>query len=456
MKKRIFAAVLALLMLLGVLPALAEDGEPGRDCFSPGVERLENALQNGGIEITASFTPESMLSAKKAGLSVLQALFERASVTYRTNGAQELAQLCWDGGVLADLALVREADAVVLDGSILPFPIAARDESALYYALGMNAGFAQMTAQSAWVTPVHLELPAQSGELTITQAMLDALAQGTDVAGVTLTQPIDVNWTADEEGTLTKAAVTGAVQLAGEDAPWVIDLSAWGGKSKMSVEGTLARDDANRLDLAMSITYESHNATRKQKAGHDANLRVKVSGKLGGYTKSLSVTVKSGNDWAQVEENGVLAEAISQSVSIAYTDKDPAAAKANTAEISVTVKDSGTVQSGGTLEAAQADFETDVLVKIGDYTLLEGTLAASMRELGAQEEILGAHTLHIATAGEATADEAEQTVAWLEDLSAEQLLEVREVMTGRIAELMKTMYPTLPEKTQNIIKDGLE
>lgn len=285
--------------------------------------------------------------------------------------------------------------------------------------------------------------------------MLDALAQE---SGVTLTQPIAVSWTADEEGTLTKASAVGAVQLPGEDAPWVIDLSAWGGKSKMSVEGTIARDDANRIELAVSITYESHSATRKQKAGHDVNVRVKASGKLGGYAKSLSVTVKSSNDWARAEETGVLAETISQSVSIAYTDKDPAASMANTADISVTVKDSGTVQSGGTLEAARADFETDVLVKIGDYTLLEGTLDASMRELSADEEICDAYTLRAATAGEAetTADEAEQTAMRLEDLSTEQLLEVREVMAERIAGLMNTMYPALSEKTQNIIKDGLE
>ena len=40
--------------------------------------------------------------------------------------------------------------------------------------------------------------------------------------------------------------------------------------------------------------------------------------------------------------------------------------------------------------------------------------------------------------------------------SEEQIFEAYEIMNERIAALMQTIYPTLSEKTQSIIKDGLE
>ena len=460
MKKRIIAAALTVLMLLGALPALAQE-EPGRDCFSVGLEALESAMQAQGVEITARFAPEAMLSTKTDALNVLKALFERASVVYRTDGMRESAQLCWDDAPLADLALLRTEDAVVLSGSVLPFAIAARDEQRLYHTLGMNAAFAQITAQSAWLTPVHGFLPAQSGDVTLTQEMLDALAQETDAAGLTVTQPIAVSWAVDEEGTLTKASMEGAVALPGEEAPWVIDLAAWGTKAKLSVEGTLTKDESNTLDLAASITYASNSATRKQNAGHEINVRVKATGKLNGYAKTLSVSVKSTNSWARAEETGVLTETLRQTTTIAYTDKDPAASKANTSDISVTLKDSASVRSGGTQEAVQAECTTDVLIEIGGYTLLDGLLSATLRALEPGEEVLDAQRMQemtSATAGEAdaTAGEAAWSVAWLEEMSEEQIYEAYEIMNGRIAALMQTIYPTLSEKTQSIIRDGLE
>ena len=461
MKKRIFAAVLTVLMLLGTLPVLAQTDEPGRGCFSIGLEEIENAMQTDGVIITARFAPESMLSTKKAGLSVLQALFERASVVYCTDGTVEIAQLCWDDAPLADLSLLRMEDAVVLDGSVLPFPIASRDEQALYNMLGMNAAFAQITAHSALLMPVHDFMPAQSGELTMTQETLDALTQGTDAAGVTVTEPVAVSWTVDEEGTLTAASVQGAVQMSGESVPWVVDLSARGSKAKLSVEGTIARDEDNRLDLAVSITYESVKATKKQKASHDVNVRVKATGKLGGYAKTLSVTVKSANNWARAAETGVLEEQIKQTITAAYTDKDPDAAYANLSDLSVTIKDTATVRSGGIQTAALLDGTTDVLVKVGDYTLLDGLLTTRMRALMPGEEakeLQRMQEIRPATVGEAsaTADEAAWNVTWLEEMTAEQRAEAYEGMNERIAGLMKTIYPTLSEKTKEIIGDGLK
>ena len=41
-------------------------------------------------------------------------------------------------------------------------------------------------------------------------------------------------------------------------------------------------------------------------------------------------------------------------------------------------------------------------------------------------------------------------------MSEEQIFEAYEIMNGRIASLMQTIYPTLSEKTQSIIRDGLE
>lgn len=461
MKKRIFAAVLTVLMLLGTLPVLAQTDEPGRGCFSIGLEEIENAVQADGVTITARFVPESIFSAKKAGLSVLQALFERASVAYCTDGTDEAVQLCWDDAPVADLSLLRKEDAVVLDGSVLPFPIASRDEQALYNALGMDAAFAQITAHSALLTPLHNVVPAQSGAMTVTQDMLDVFTQRMGMAGVAVTEPVAVSWTVDEEGTLTAASVQGTVQLSGESAPWVIDLNARGSKAKLSVEGTIARDEDNRLDLAVSITYESVKATKKQKASHDVNVRVKVTGKLGGYAKTLSVTIKSANSWARAAETGVLEERIKQTVTVAYTDKNPDAAYANLSDLSVTVKDTATVRSGGIQTAALLDGTTDVLVKVGDYTLLDGLLTTRMRALMPGEgakELQRMQEIRPATVGEAsaTADEAVWNATWLEEMTAEQIDEVHESVNERAADLMKTIYPTLSEKTKEIIGDGLK
>lgn len=448
MMKRFWAAFVALLLMFSALPVLAEDTAPNSACFSPGLELLETAVVKDGVEITARFTPEAMLSANKNAIAVLQALFERASVVLRMNGEAESVQLCWDEAAMADYSIARGKDGVAVASSVLPFPIAAEDEAQLYYALGMNAGLAQMAAQSAWVTPVHLALPTASGETTITQEMLDALSQEGHLAALKMVQPLQLAWTINEKGVLSKASMDGAIQLEGEGTPWVIDLAAWGSGSKMSIEGTLVRDEKNKLDLAVSITYATNKATRKEKAGHDVDMRVKLSGKLGGYSKTLSATLKGSNRWVREEETGVLDETIKQSVAITYTDKDPEASKANTASISVSVKDNGTVRSGGTQETPLADFKTTVLVEIGQYTLLEGTLNAAMRALAPGETILAPE--------EATADEAGAAITRLEDMSDEQLFEMRETMSERVAALMETMYPTLDTKIHKKIKNDLE
>lgn len=457
MMKRFWAALLALLMVTAALPALVEDTVPNSTCFSPGLELLETAVVKDGVEITARFTPEAMLSANKNAIAVLQALFENASVVLRMNGEAESAQLCWNDAPMADFSLLRGEDGVAVASSILPFPIVAKDEAQLYHTLGMNAGFAQMAAQSAWVTPVHLALPTASGEMTITQEILDTLSQEGHLAALKMVQPLHLAWTINEKGILSKASMNGAVQLEGEGTPWVIDLAAWGSGSKMSIEGTVGRDEKNTLDVAVSITYATNKATRKEKAGHDVDMRVKLGGKLGGYSKTLSATLKGSNRWVREEETGVLNETIKQSVSITYTDKDPAASKANTANISVSIKDNGTVLSGGTQEVPRADFKTTVLVEIGQYTLLEGVLNASMRALVEGEAVLAEEVrAAFESTGEATADEAAAGVTALEALSEEQAFEMREEMEERIARLMHTMYPTLDAKTHKQIKNDLE
>ena len=150
----------------------------------------------------------------------------------------------------------------------------------------------------------------------------------------------------------------------------------------------------------------------------------------------------------------MLTETLKQTTTIAYTDKDPAASKANTSDISVTLKDSASVRSGGTQEAVQAECTTDVLIEIGGYTLLDGLLSATLRALEPGEEVLDAQRMQEMTS--ATAGEAAWSVAWLEEMSEEQIYEAYEIMNGRIAALMQTIYPTLSEKTQSIIRDGLE
>lgn len=313
MKKRLFASLLALLIVLGAASAAGQT-LPGLDCFSPGLVKLhERLLDQPALSMTAEVTVDQALYARD--LSVLTAMLDGTTIDYEGNGDAQTGTDCLrilrQGETLFDGALTHSPDGAALRVNDDVFLIRSPQEA---NALPAWDG-------SLWGTPILERVP-----LADVASWLESLQEGDELwGGLTVVQPFSLERTMSDDGTrLTKLRfVEGSIARAGE-APWTITgfLRQPAGRApKDTFELVLTQDERNTLELSYSALREN-TITRKNAAGTmSVRTALKAAGLLQGNRISSRLSVSMKNAWQA--DGDQLSEKLTLTATLTHQDNAP-------------------------------------------------------------------------------------------------------------------------------------
>ena len=286
MKKWVLAVLLCACMCAGCTAHALE--LPGIALFSPGLKRLAE-LETTQPNVCA----EARVSVDKAmyarDLSLLQAMLNGTTISYRRSGAGESVAIRRGGEELGAYALGETALLDALEEKLLGIAVLER---------------VPLTAVAKW---------------------LEGLATGDRLAlGFCVHAPFEIERTMSDDGTrLTKIKLSGVIARGGE-APWKVSgyLRQPAGRApKDTFEITFAQDADNSIELLYSALRENE-VTRKSKEGTTSvSTTLKAAGKLAGSSVSSRLNVTAKNRWSADGER--LSERVTVSASFGHTDKTP-------------------------------------------------------------------------------------------------------------------------------------
>ena len=440
---------------LGCLAILLLPGSRARAEFSQGLSRLQALQRSGGrIEAEMTFTPVSLLSVSQEGMQTLRTFFDGLTIRYAsqhsaTEGWEE-GSLSRAGQPLATAQLVNTQAGAAFLCDLLPQGVAAPDEETLLTALGMGTTlrtlFALRHQEDRDRLPLTRATPGQAYgmQMTVTQQQVESLrallapqlpgAYAESVNAIldrwTLTQPLQMDFTTSDTGTLTRLKASAQAARPGE-TPWTVKLDVRPRGDNLDAALDLTQDKQNTMSISLSIVRTDTKATRSADAQSTVKVRLNASGKLGGYQRALRLQATLGNTYRE-NGSGELVETLKNTLTLGYTDKDPAVRMLSLGDVSLSVKERGEAVSG-----------------IGDTDVrLTETLEAEL-SLGGKSVLKGTATVRIAGA-------KAQPVAWPEgavsvsDLSPE----ARETL-GTLPQLLAARFhPLSMEAAQSQSKEG--
>lgn len=457
MRKRVAAFLLILASFLGTATAGAEEYSPSRDVFSPGMALFTACADgNEGISYEVRFAPTAMFSTNKIGFGVLKALFEEASVQGQSRKGEQSFSLRWQGDSLAQWHITQDAAGVRMESTLLPEVVQAQSERALYALWGGAMPGDDVAAMLSQVLGVSWQSGWENQTVTLSQKELDALfPQDGSLPKLTVSKPLEFVCEASESGMLTKMKIDGAVRVGDEAEAYVIDAVIKNTAAKLTVEADITKDKKNTTHIAVSTSYTNTKATKTDKAKYAMDARIKISGKKGGYAFSGTVTCRVRNTWAYDEESGAMDERVTRSISLKYTDKDPAMGNYNLGSIALETKETYKVTSIPEKKDAALTGDIDIDLKLGTYTMLTGTASVTAATKPEAASATGANeaTPDEATQNKATPDEAE--APWqAESLTSAQRQAIDAHVEAAVIQMMQTVYPTLPAQVRETIQNG--
>ncbi len=313
MKKRLFASLLTLLIVLGVSSAAGQT-LPGLDCFSPGLVKLHERLQDQpALSMTAEVTVDQALYARD--LSVLAAMLDGTTICYEGDGdaqtGSDYLRILRQGATLFDSALTHSLDVAALRVNDAVFLIRSPQEANALLAWD----------GSLWGTPILERVP-----LADIASWLESLQEGDKLwGGLTVVQPFSLERTMSDDGTrLTKIRLTGGSIAHADEAPWTITgfLRQPAGRApKDTFELVLTQDERNTLELSYSALREN-TITRKNAAGTmSVRTALKAAGLLQGNRISSRLSVSMKNAWQADEDQ--LSEKLTLTATLSHQDNTP-------------------------------------------------------------------------------------------------------------------------------------
>lgn len=396
--------ILSAVFCMALLPIGAARAE-----FSQGLSRLEQLWQNGGrIETQMTFSPEDFLSVGDEGMQTLQSLFEGLTIRCVSQQSADRRLDAWTlayGGVdFADAELIRTPDGASLESNLLPASVRAQNEAQLWETLGVSDVFQMLFALRAQGTqdamPYAAATPGQAYEMqmSLTQEQIENLfvlmspqmsepfrSSAEALLGQwTLTRPLQLDWTASETGELARLKANAAASCSGGD-PWTLRLDVRVKNGNVDAELNLEQDKRNTLQAVLAVDSTSTKATRSKEAAKTQKIRLNVSGKLGGYSRTFRLSASLGNTY-RTNDAGKLSEILKNTLTIGYTDKDPAVQMLGLGDVSLTVKERVEAVSGEAAEDVRLNETLDVDLSCGEKRILKGT---------AQIDVAGAEAVEI-------------------------------------------------------------
>lgn len=385
---------------IGCLAILLLTGSKARAEFSEGISRLQALGRSGGlIEAQMTLDPVSLLSIDKEGMRTLRAFFDGLTIGYASQQGDtegwEQWTLTHGEQPMATAQLFNSQEGAVFLCDLLAQGVAAPDEETLLAAVGMGAPLrtlfalrnqeAQATALLAPATPGQ----AYAMQVTVTQQQLELLfalaaPQMPDgVAGAlegmlgrwTLTQPIQLDFATSDAGTLTRLKADARIARQGE-APWTVklDVRPKGGNVDADLELT---QDKQKMSIALAIDSTATKATRSADAQKSIKIRLNGSGKLGGYQRTFRLQATLSNSYRE-NERGELVETLNNTLTLGYTDKDPAVRMLSLGDVSLSLKERGEAVSGAGAADVRLNETIEAALTLSGKTVLEGTAAVQI------------------------------------------------------------------------------
>ncbi len=428
---------------IGCLALLLLPGGKARAEFSEGISRLQALGRSGGrIEAQMTLEPVSLLSIGKEGMRTLRALFDGLTIGYASQQGDterwEQWSLTRGEQPLATAQLFNSQEGAAFLCDLLAQGVAAPDEDTLLAALGMSAPlrtlFALRNQEAQATAPLATATPGQAYamQVTVTQQQLELLCalaapQMPDgVAGAlegmlgrwTLAQPIQLDFATSDAGTLTRLKADARIARQGE-APWTVKLDVRPKGGNVDADLELTQDKQNTLSIALSIDSTDTKATRSADAQKSVKVRLNGSGKLGGYQRTFRLQATLSNSYRE-NERGELVETLKNTLTLGYTDKDPAVRMLSLGDVSLSLKERGEAISGAGAADVRLNETIEAALTLGGKTVLEGTA-----------------TVQIAGCERQTVAWPEETVS-LDALSPDALAALPQLLAQRI-------YPLLEE-----------
>lgn len=397
--KQILSAVLC----MALLPIGAARAE-----FSQGLSRLEWLAQDGGrMEAQMTFAPEDFLSVGDEGMRTLRALFDgltlRCVSQQSADRSLDAWSLSYDGVDFADAALIATPKGAAFESSLLPASVRAQSEAQLWASLGLSdvvqALFALRGQGTQKAAPYAAATPGQAYamQMSLTQEQLENLFSltspqmsepfqstvGALLETWTLTRPVQVDWTTSDTGELTRLRANAAAACSG-GAPWTLKLDLRVKNGNVNAELELEQDQRNTLKAVFTVDSTSTKATRSKEAAKTQKIRLNVSGKLGGYSRTLRLSASLSNTY-RTNEDGKLSETLKNTLTLGYTDKDPAVRMLGLGDISLTVKERAEALTGEAAEDVRLSETLDVALTCDAKSILKGTAQIDIAGARAEE-----------------------------------------------------------------------
>lgn len=415
------AAACAFLALLTA--TAAAQTLPGVECFSPGLLRAAQALQEqDDLRVTAEFTVENALYARD--ISVLRDMLSGTTLTVESvggeNGADALT-IARGGVTLLDAALARDGSALRLNGRTI-----APDEATLE----------ALPQAKLWTLPGVASIVERVPLAALAQA-LEALRPGDALPlGLTVARAFAVERTFSDDGErLTRIDVSGAIAPPDAGEPYEVTgfLRQPGGRApKDTFELTATQDEDNHFTLTYSSTRASEIERKNAKGEASVQTTLRSDGELEGVRIDSRLTVRLTNDWT-ADEDG-LTEKIAVSATLGHTDRTPERRMQRLNDVAATLK--------GRVNVKTAEGQ------IGPVPLTaEGTLSVTM---DGNDFLGGGVTLTALAGGEPalTAPAAPQT-------DGEAQADAREALDEALRALTAGLYAQLGESSIEKIESGL-